>query len=135
MGSPVAYISEPLARYRQHTASGTSGVLTSARNGSDEMWVIDDVFRIAAARRPDLLALRPEAENGVADRTWWLAEHMCQEGEMRAARAGLRKAVSIRPGLMTKPRSWALLLATYLGYDWFERIRDRRPSTGVTVNK
>ena len=52
---PVGYVDEPLARYRQHTASGTSGVMTSARNGRDERWVIDDVFRIAAGAPPRLL--------------------------------------------------------------------------------
>jgi glycosyltransferase involved in cell wall biosynthesis len=126
MGWPVAYVSEPLARYRQHTASGTSGVMTSARNGTDERWVIDDVFRIARERRPDLLGLHREALRGVADRTWWLAERMCQEGEMRAARTGLRKAVASRPALITRGRSWALLAATYLGYDWFERVQRRK---------
>jgi glycosyltransferase involved in cell wall biosynthesis len=126
MGWPVTYVGEPLARYRQHTASGTSGVMTSARNGRDERWVIDDVFRMAQGRRRDLLGLRREARQGVADRTWWMAERMCQEGEMQAARAGLRRAVALRPALITKGRSWALLAATYLGYDWFERVRERK---------
>jgi hypothetical protein len=128
MGGPVAYVDEPLARYRQHTSSGTTGVMTSARNGSDERWVINDVFRIAQTRRPDLVALRAEANSGVADRTWWMAERMCTEGEMRAARAGLKNAVAIRPALAAKPRTWALFAATYFGYDWFERMRAaRRP--------
>ena len=126
MGSPVAYVTEPLARYRQHTASGTSGVMTSARNGPDERWVMDDVFRIAQERRPDLLRLRGAARRGVADRTWWMAERMCQEGEMRAARKGLRNAVMLRPTLMAKARSWALLAATVFGYGWFERVRTRK---------
>jgi glycosyltransferase involved in cell wall biosynthesis len=125
MESPVGFVAEPLARYRQHTASGTSGVMTSARNGADECWVIDDVFRIAQARRPALLALKDDAERGVADRTWWMAERMCREGEMRAARKGLRKAVAVRPALAAKPRTWALFAATYFGYDWFERTRRR----------
>jgi glycosyltransferase involved in cell wall biosynthesis len=125
MAYRVAYVAEPLARYRQHTSSGTSGVMTSARNGKDERWVADDIFRIAQERRPDLLGLRREALYGVADRTWWLAERMCQEGEMRAARAGLRNAIAIRPGLIAKPRTWVLLAATFLGYDWFERVRKR----------
>jgi glycosyltransferase involved in cell wall biosynthesis len=119
----VAYVAEPLARYRQHTASGTSGVVTSARNGRDERWVIDDVFRSAQSRRPDLMTLRAEAERGVADRTWWMAERMCKEGEMRAARSGLRQAFSIRPALALQPRSWVLFAATYVGYGWFERAR------------
>ena len=71
---------------------------------------------------------------------------------MRAARAGLRNAVAFRPALIAKGRTWALLAATYLGYDWFERVREaeargvsrraasRRPeassrSGGITVNR
>jgi hypothetical protein len=123
MASPVAHVSDQLARYRQHTSSGTSGVMKSARNGGDEQWVIDDVFRIAAERRPDVIRLRREAERGIADRTWWMAERMCQEGEMRAARAGLRKALEIRPALLSRPRTWALLGATFLGYGSFERAQ------------
>jgi glycosyltransferase involved in cell wall biosynthesis len=125
MHGPVAYVNEPLARYRHHTASGTSGVMTSARNGRDEQWAMDDVFRIAQERRRDLLSVRRLARRGVADRTWWMAERMCQEGEMRAARAGLRKAVTLEPAFITKPRSWALLAATYFGYDWFQRVQKR----------
>lgn len=126
MTAPVAYLAEPLARYRQHTSSGTSGVMKSARNGADERWVIEDVFRIAESSRPDLLPMHTQAERGVAERTWWMAERMCQEGEMRAARAGLRRAFAIQPALMAKPRSWALLGATFVGYDWFERLRRQR---------
>jgi hypothetical protein len=136
MGWPVAHVAEPLARYRQHTASGTSGVMTSARNGKDEMWVLDDVFRLAEERRPELLNLRPDARHGVADRTWWMAERMCQEGEMAAARKGLRNAIAFRPGLAAKGRTWALLGATFLGYDWFERVQARKSrSGGVTPNR
>jgi hypothetical protein len=100
--------------------------MTSARNGRDERWVIDDVFRIARNQRPDLLGLQRQAVQGVADRTWWMAERMCQEGDMRAARTGLRNAIRFRPGLMTTGRTWALLAATYLGYDWFERVQERK---------
>jgi glycosyltransferase involved in cell wall biosynthesis len=133
MTSRVGYLAEALARYRQHTASGTSGVMKSARNGSDEIWVMDDVFRIAETRRPEILSLREEARRRVGDRTWWMAERMCQEGEMRAARAGLRKAIAIRPGLAAKPRTWVLLAATYLGYGWFERVRRRGRQSAARV--
>jgi len=123
---PVAYLSGPLARYRKHTASGTSGVLTSARNATDERWVLEDVFHILESRRPDLAGLRGDALRGLADRTWWLAEEMCREGEMQAARADLRAAFAMRPALAVKPRSWALWAATYFGYSSFERVRGWR---------
>jgi glycosyltransferase involved in cell wall biosynthesis len=126
MEGAVAYLGEPLARYREHGASGTSGVMSSARNGADERWVIDDIFRIAKQRRPDLLPLHRRARRGVAERTWWWAELMCQQGEMRAARKGLRRATAMRPSLIAKPRTWALFAGTYLGYGWFERARERK---------
>ena len=122
----VGYVDETLARYRHHTTSGTSGTLTSARNGRDELWALNDLFRIAEERRPDLLTLRREAREGVANRTWWLAERMCQEGEMRAARKGLRNAIRFRPALLAKARTWALLGATFVGYDWFTRAQHRK---------
>jgi glycosyltransferase involved in cell wall biosynthesis len=135
MGWPVAYLAEPLARYRQHGASGTSGVMTSARNGSDERWVIDDVFRIAKARRPDLLDLRRGARSGVAERTWWMAEWMCQLGEMRAARTGLRRAISLRPALATAPRTWVLWAATHVGYERFSGGRRLKARVSRAVNR
>jgi glycosyltransferase involved in cell wall biosynthesis len=126
MERPVGYLAEPLARYREHTQSGTSGVLTSVTNAGDERWVIDDVFRIAESRRPDLTHLHREARRGVAERTWWWAELMCKEGEPRAARKGLRKAIAMRPSLLAQPRTAALFAATFLGYDSFQRARGWR---------
>jgi hypothetical protein len=123
MRGPVGYLADPLSVYREHTASGTSGVMKSGRNAADERWVTEDVFRIVEQQRPDLLGLRDQALRGVAERTWWHAELMCQAGEMGPARAGLRNAIRMRPALAAKPRTWALLAATYLGYDSFKRAR------------
>jgi glycosyltransferase involved in cell wall biosynthesis len=124
MERPIGYLAEPLALYREHTASGTSGVLTSVQNAPDERWMIDDVFRIAQDRRPDLVHLHDAARHGVAERTWWWAELMCKEGELGAARKGLRRAIAMRPALAARPRTWALFAATYLGYGWFDRVRE-----------
>jgi len=122
----VGYLADPLSRYREHTTSGTSGVMKSAGNAADERWVIEDIFHIIEERRPDLLGLRSAAIRGVAERTWWHAELMCRAGEMGPARAGLRNAVRMRPALAAKPRTWALLAATFLGYKSFERARGWR---------
>src|SRR5205085_11637457 len=35
MRHSTAYLAEPLARYRHHAQSGTSGVMATARNGTD----------------------------------------------------------------------------------------------------
>jgi glycosyltransferase involved in cell wall biosynthesis len=118
---PIAYLAEPLAAYRHHGQSGTSAVLASARNASDETWVMDDVFALIRKDRAELTGLRPKATHGIAHRTWCLAEQMCKEGDMAAARAGLRKAVSVSPKMLFQIKVWALWAATYLGYEWFAR--------------
>lgn len=118
----AAYLAETLASYRQHTASGTSKVLLTARNGVDEAWVIDDVFGRLVHDRPDLLPLRRRAVQRLAHRTWCWAESMCQHGQMTATRAGLRRSVSIWPPMLLVPRTWVLWAASYLGYEWFIRV-------------
>jgi glycosyltransferase involved in cell wall biosynthesis len=125
---PIAYLAEPLALYREHTQSGTSGVLASARNARDERWVIDDIFRLVQDRRPELIDLRSDAVRSAAHRTWCLAEDLCQRGETRAARRQLRQVVATRPASLGDPKVWALWAATYLGYDRFrggQSLRER----------
>ncbi len=118
--SPVAYVAEPLALYRQHGASGTAtAVMTSGRNAGDELWALEDLFSHIERTRPDLLPLKPEAMRGVAHRTWCFAEAMCELGEMRAARAGLRNSLRIWPGMIRQAKLWGLWAATFTGYRWF----------------
>jgi glycosyltransferase involved in cell wall biosynthesis len=120
---PVGYLAEPLALYRQHPHSGTSGVMATGRTGPDELWAMEDVFRGIPAARKDLLALRRRARARVAHRTWCHAEAMCRAGFPAAARVGIRKAVAIHAPILLRPSVWGLLAATYVGYGWFERIR------------
>jgi glycosyltransferase involved in cell wall biosynthesis len=122
----VAYLAEPLALYREHGQSGTSGVMTSARNGSDELWMMNDLFRRIPPAHRELSSLHGEAMRGIAHRTWCFAEQMCREGFPRAARAQLRRAVQLRPSLLLDRRVPTLWLATYLGYHWFERAHQLR---------
>jgi glycosyltransferase involved in cell wall biosynthesis len=125
---PVAYLAEPLALYRQHTSSGTSGVMKTARNGSDEKWMIEDIFRQIPAERKDLHQLRQEAIKQVAHRTWCHAEALCEKGDMQATRAGIRRAVSIHRPMLFESRVPALWLASFLGYDWFKRMQTTKKS-------
>jgi hypothetical protein len=129
----AAYLADTLATYREHAQSGTTAVVAAARNGPDELWVIDDTFRHIDASRRELLAMRGEAIRQVAHRTWCLAETMCQQGAMPPARAGLRRAVKIWPGMLLQSRLWALWAATYFGYDWFRRMQQRRASLSLGV--
>lgn len=124
----VAYLTDTLAFYREHAQSGTGAVAAAARNGPDELWVIQDTFEHIGATRPELLAMRGEAIRQVAHRTWCLAETMCQRGVMPPARAGLLKAVRIWPGMVLQSRLWGLWAATYFGYDWFRRMHQRKAS-------
>jgi glycosyltransferase involved in cell wall biosynthesis len=125
----VAYLAEPLACYRQHAQSGTSGVMTSARYGPDELWALDDVFRRLPAA--DLKSLYPKARQRVAHRTWCHAEAMCRLGHRAAARRGLRAAGAVSRAVWLKPRTWALWGATFCGYRWFDRLARLRGSRRV----
>jgi glycosyltransferase involved in cell wall biosynthesis len=125
---PVAYLAEPLARYRQHGHSGTSAVMASGRNATDETWAIEDVFGLIHKTRPELHDLKTAALHGVAHRTWCFAEAMCEAGDMAAARIGLRNAVRIWPGMARQARVWGLWIATYAGYPWFSRALARKNS-------
>lgn len=123
---PVAYLATALAAYRQHGQSGTSAVLSSGRNASDETWVIDDVFALIAAERPELSGLRAQARRGIAHRTWCLAEQMCRAGDVAAARVGLRKTIAVSPAAIFQARVWGLWAATFVGYDWFARAHEAK---------
>jgi len=120
--SKTAYLAEPLAEYRQHAQSGTSGVMAEARNGKDEMWMLDDIFSIVPAGDAHLHALRKRAVRQSAHRTWCFAEELCRLGFMPAARANIKKSVGIHPAMVFSGRVWTLWLATYFGYGWFERV-------------
>jgi glycosyltransferase involved in cell wall biosynthesis len=118
----VAYLGDPLARYREHGQSGTSAVMASGRNARDEEWAVDDLFEQIGRVQPELSALKAPALRGVAHRTWCFAETMCELGDMDAARVGLRNALRIWPGMIAQPRVWGLWAATHAGYAWFARV-------------
>ena len=118
----TAYLAEALAEYRQHAQSGTSGVMAEARNGKDEMWMFDDIFRLVPVSRTHIHALRRKAVRQSAHRTWCFGEELCRLGFMPAARANIKRAVSIHPVMILQSRVWALWVATYAGYGLFERM-------------
>lgn len=121
--SPVAYLADPLASYRQHESSGTAAILPTARNARDECWVVRNVI---ASIGPEMRRLERVAFRAVAHRTWCLAEDACRGGMMKAARAGIKNAVRIDPSKLVDPRVWALWIATYMGYGSFQRLRSVR---------
>lgn len=125
---PMAYLAETLALYRQHTHSGTSGVMKTARNGSDEKWMIEDIFKQIPAEREELHQLYKAAIKQVAHRTWCHAEALCEKGDMQAARAGIRRAISIHPPMLFKSHVLTLWMASFLGYDWFKKMQTAKKS-------
>jgi glycosyltransferase involved in cell wall biosynthesis len=125
---PVAYIAETLALYRQHTNSGTSGVMKSGRYGTDEVWMMNDIFKQIPREREDLQKLHKEAIKQVAHRTWCHAEALCEKGDLQATRVGIRRAVFIYPAMLFESRVLALWMASFLGYRWFKKMRTTKKS-------
>jgi glycosyltransferase involved in cell wall biosynthesis len=132
---PLAYLSEPLAAYRDHAQSGTAAVMASGRNARDERWALEDLFGLIASERPELCKLKPAAVRGVAHRTWCFAEAMCARGEMAAAQAGIRNSIRIWPGMLAEPRTWALWAATYTGYRYFAVAHERKQQLAGVLSR
>jgi glycosyltransferase involved in cell wall biosynthesis len=132
---PVAYMADPLARYREHRQSGTTAVMASGRNARDETWAIEDLFDHIHKERSELYDLKPQALHGVAHRTWCFAEAMCEAGDMRAARVGLRNAVRIWPGMIREPKVWGLWAATYTSYRWFTAAHAGKARIAATLRR
>lgn len=128
----AVYLAEPLAQYRIHGQSGTSGVMATARNGKDEVWMMNDLFRLIPADCSELHPLRSKVTRGIAHRTWCFAEEMCATGFPAAARAQLRSAFRTRPTIAGEARFWLLWAATYCGYQWFRRAHMLRKRMSPT---
>ena len=123
MQTSVAYLAEILAMYREHAQSGTSDVLPSGRNATDELWVLRDVLaRMEATNAADARRLRARAMRQLGHRTWCFAELMVRAGHRVPARKNLVRAARISPRLLFTFRFWGLLFGTYFGYEWFDRM-------------
>lgn len=120
---PVAYLAEPLAQYRIHSNSGTSGVMKSGRYATDEVWMMEDIFNQIPTERKDLHDLYNKAIKQVAHRVWCHAEELCQRGDLKSTRIGVWKAVLIRPTMLFESRVFALWVASFLGYTWFSKFQ------------
>jgi glycosyltransferase involved in cell wall biosynthesis len=117
----IGYLAEPLARYRQHAASGTTSVLTSGRVASDEVWVVRDVVALRGSGRESTRALLAAAQQGVAHRVFCHAEQALLSGRRAAASRGLLDAVRTNPRLLTQRKAWGLAAGVALGrraYRW-----------------
>jgi glycosyltransferase involved in cell wall biosynthesis len=127
-----AYLAEPLSHYRIHGASGTTGVMATARNVGDEQWMFNDLYAHFSEDELRQLPSRKEVDRGIVHRAWCFAEELCRTGFPSPARAQLRSAVAMSPGSLLQGRFWILWIATYLGYDAFSRLHQwKRSLTGA----
>ncbi|CAF4927138.1 unnamed protein product, partial [Rotaria sp. Silwood1] len=120
---PVAYLAEPLAQYRVHSNSGTSKVMKTGRYATDEVWMMEDIFKQIPQERKDLHLLHTKAIKQIAHRTWCHAEELCRQGDLQSTRIGIRKAVSINWSMIFESRVLALWIASFFGYDWFKKMK------------
>jgi glycosyltransferase involved in cell wall biosynthesis len=122
----IAYIAEPLARYRHHAASGTASVLASGKITSDELWVTRDVVGLRGQAGREARALLEAARRGVAHRMWCHAEQALLEGRRAVASRGLIDAVRTDTRFLAQRRAWGLAVGVALGagfYRWLLRMR------------
>ena len=101
-------------------------MVASGRNGRDELRVIDHVLTLASSKAKEPEGLRQEAIRAAAHRTWCWAEEACRAGHPAAARRGTLEAIRMDQRLIVKPYVWGLLLASFLGYPFFERLQRAR---------
>jgi len=119
----VVSIADELALYREHSSSGTAAVVASGRNGRDELLVIDHVLGLVPGPMKLPEGLRAAAIERAAHRTWCWAEEACRAGHPGASRRGVWEALRMNPRLVRKGHVWGLFLASFFGYEFFQRLQ------------
>lgn len=126
----VAYTPEILASYRIHESSGTSVGLLNARNGAQDLLVLQNAFRLIE-ERPELKQfshLRRSAFRNLALRTLYAAGYNCEQGNVRGIRENLKFALRTDSSLIARPIVWTLWLSCYLGSWVYRAFRQMRPA-------
>jgi hypothetical protein len=90
--------------------------------------MMEDVFKQIPPERRELLSLHDKVIKQVAHRTWCHAEELCRQGDMKSTRAGIKRAVSIDRSMLFETRVAALWLASFFGYDWFQKTQAMKKS-------
>lgn len=125
----VAYSPAITAAYRMHDTNGTSVGLLEAKNGPQDLQVLDNTFREIDGR-PELApysALRPKAYRKLALRTLYAAAYNCEHGNLKGVRENLRFVFRTDRSLTSRPTVWALWLSCYLGPWVYKAFRGIRP--------
>jgi glycosyltransferase involved in cell wall biosynthesis len=120
----ACYVSEPLAAYRVHDASGTAEVLNAAENGDQERRILKDTF----ARMPSggARGLRRAAFKALARRHMYFAESALLEERREVTRNNLWYAGLADPAMTLRPTYWALLLGSFGAVSLYYRYRALR---------
>jgi glycosyltransferase involved in cell wall biosynthesis len=118
----VGYVSQPLARYRQHAESGTAEVLASGRLAADELWVVRDTIAASNLGPAEAVTLLQAARRGVGHRVWCQAEQALIDHKRTPARRGLADAVRCDPRLLATTRWWGVASGVLLGPSWYRRL-------------
>ena len=125
----VAYSPAVNAAYRIHNESGTSAGLLEAKNGAEDLQVLESAFR-EIAERPALAhfaSLRRRALRALGLRTLYAAGYNCERGNIAATKRNLRFVIRTDWSLLTRPTVWALWLSCHFGPWVYERFRHLRP--------
>jgi len=125
----VMYSPAVTAAYRMHGTSGTSVGLLEAKNGAEDLQVLESTFR-EIDERPELArfgALRRKAYRKLALRTLYAAGYNCEHGNVTGVKQNLRFVIRTDWSLVSRPSVWALWLSCYLGSWVYRAFRQIRP--------
>jgi glycosyltransferase involved in cell wall biosynthesis len=129
-GYGVGYSPTINAAYRTHGTSGTSVGLLQAKNGAEDLQVLEGAFR-EIDERPELAhfaKLRRRAFRRLALRTLYAAGYNCEQGNTQGVRQNLSFVLRTDRSLISRPTTWALWLSCHLGPWVYRTYRWVRPS-------
>jgi glycosyltransferase involved in cell wall biosynthesis len=113
----VAYACEISAEYRIHGGSGTASGIAQAKNGREELEVLEAALA-AIDRAPELRRFaryRRAAYRRLALRTLYVAGCCAEQGNVAGVKANLYWTLRIDPTLASRPSVWAMALSSCLG--------------------
>jgi glycosyltransferase involved in cell wall biosynthesis len=114
------YVSEPLAAYRDHDASGTAEQLNAAKNGPQERRILRETLsRLSADKRFD--ELRGPVFQALSRRHMYFAEQALIGGRRSVTRNNLYYAVLADALMLARPTFWALLLSSFGSHKLYSR--------------
>lgn len=130
---PSFYVSEPLAAYRVHDASGTAEQLNAAKNGYQERRILQETFARLSGANNRFRKLRRAAFQALARRHMYFAEQALLSGRKRVAKNNLWYAMLADKRMLVRPTFYALLAGSIGLVRWYTRYKTVR--NAVTFSK